>query len=156
MPANKRRLTLKTLLILAVLVVSASGCVLNDTQKIDDANEAARLSQNLTGPNNPGRISIFDLRQGDCYDEPDSLAISDEEIIEVEFVEVVPCSGPHQFEVQRLLFVDHPDGSPYPGTTFFDDMFYRECPFTADFFMFPIPDSWEFGDRVLTCVRINE
>lgn len=153
--ANPRRFLLSPLLLLAVLLISASACDLGDTQKIDDANQAARFSQEQSGPNEPGRISIFDLREGDCYDEPDSLAISDEEIIEVEFVEVVPCSGPHQFEVQRLLFVDQPGGAPYPGTSFFDDMFYRECPFTADFFMFPIPDSWEFGDRVLTCIRIN-
>ena len=149
----RRPITSLVLPVLSLVFLVAVACDLDNTEKIEAANQAARQNQERT-TNDFGRVSIFDLRAGDCYNEPDALAIGDNETIELEGVDVVPCTQSHDFEVLELLYVDRPDGSAYPGINFFDTMFYEQCPLRSDYFIFPVPESWEVGDRVVTCIMI--
>ena len=148
---------LATLALLIVLPVMACGVsVQQSQQQIDDANEAARSNEPESNEDRPQKISVFDLRTGDCYNEPDLLATDEGESLELNRVELVSCDGPHDFEVLQLVFVDHEKGAPYPGEAYFDDLFISECPLEANYLIFPVEESWELGDRVLNCLQATE
>lgn len=104
----------------------------------------------------PGEISVFDLREGDCFDDPSDQST------QVETVTVVPCSAPHDNEI--YLEFELPDG-PYPGAAGIEDAADARC-FTAfeafvgvDYFeshleFFPVNPteaSWASGDRTVYC-----
>lgn len=103
-------------------------------------------------------ISVFDLRLGDCFDEPDFL--DDYSIVTVPFVR---CADPHDYEV--FFVFELPDG-PYPGEDevweladegCFDEFagFVGASYFESDldfFAIYPTADSWADGDRVVQCV----
>lgn len=103
-----------------------------------------------------GDISVFDLRQGDCFDDPADLSA------QVDTVRAVPCNEPHDNEI--YLAFDLSDG-PYPGANAVDEEADARCfaafePFVGvDYFeseleFFPVtptPDSWDAGDRTVYC-----
>lgn len=106
----------------------------------------------------PQEISVFDLRVGDCFDDPDLGATS------VETLWAMPCSAPHDNEI--FLVFDLPDG-PYPGSEVVEEGSDGRCldafePFVGsdyfqsdlDFFtVTPTEVSWEtVDDRTVYCV----
>jgi hypothetical protein len=56
-------------------------------------------------------ISTFDIREGDCVDDPALMAAGEEEI-EVQQAEAVPCGQAHDLEAYRVFDLD---GEDYPG-----------------------------------------
>lgn len=135
-----------------VLALLATACE-TDTQKIKDANEAAGSSAPSSDTGGPEKISIFDLRTGDCYNEPSLGAIGDDEEVELEEVERVPCSSNYQFKIAASMLADDPADGKYPGVPFFDDMAFVGCPDSTTFVFFPTTESWEVGDRVVSCIE---
>ena len=101
-------------------------------------------------------ISVFDLEQGDCFQDPDAAAV------EVQRVRVVPCAESHDNEI--YLAFDLADGA-FPGAAEMDEEVDGRCfaafePFVGfdyfesvlDFFaVTPTADSWENGDRTVYC-----
>ena len=146
-----RPILISLTLVCSLMILAAIACDSGDQQRIDDANAAARNEGTATGART-GKISTFDLRTGDCYNEPDLLAAEIDETVDLLNVDLVPCSGPHDFEVLKLVYVGGGNDAIYPGEDYFDSVFYDECPQESDFMLFPIPESWELGDRVVTCL----
>lgn len=143
-----RRTTLVALVGVLALVAAACG---------DDAPQR--------GPDGSfteaGDVSVFDLREGDCFDDPDFDA--DETVTQVETVRVVPCAEPHDNEIYFAF--ELPDGD-YPGAVAVDDEADERCfqAFEAfvqvDYFesslefftVTPTPASWtDLDDRTVYC-----
>ncbi len=72
-----------------------------------------------------GPLSVFAMRVGDCFDDPDELVSG--ETLELDEVLAVPCAEPHDNEVFALF--DLPDGesAPYPGDDFAYSLAFAEC-----------------------------
>ncbi|MGW2045374.1 DUF4190 domain-containing protein [Streptomyces sp. NPDC001858] len=103
--------------------------------------------------------SSFSLAKGDCFDVPGETF--DEDVYDVD---KVPCAGVHDAEV----FASVPlSGSDYPGddrvTDVADDKCYTlESAYAMDpwaltdkvdvYYLTPTSESWEWGDREITCV----
>ena len=106
-----------------------------------------------------GDVSAFEMRIGDCFDDPSSA----EE--QVSSLTAVPCETPHDNQVFALL--DYPGGSDdaYPGQQTLLDYSNDAClepfePFVGKAYeeshfaisvLFPSSDSWDQGDREIVC-----
>lgn len=103
-----------------------------------------------------GDISVFDLQEGDCFED------SEDGATQVATVRAVPCAEPHDNEI--YLAFDLPDGD-FPGVTAIDAEAKDRCLAAFESFVavdhdeselnfFPVtptPDSWEAGDRTVYC-----
>jgi hypothetical protein len=113
-----------------------------------------------------GDTSVYDLRTGDCFDDPTMFT---EEFVEVESIDSVPCDQLHDAEVYAV--VDLPQGADaafpgddevamaademcldrfeaYVGTT------YEDSTLDINYYL-PIASSWAEGDRMITCLLID-
>lgn len=106
--------------------------------------------------------SSFSLAKGDCFDVPGETF--DEDVYDVD---EVACSGEHDAEV----FASVPlSGSDYPGEGHVTDVAEDKCyalqsAYAMDqwaltdevdvYYLTPTADSWDWGDREITCVFAN-
>ncbi|MFF5754676.1 DUF4190 domain-containing protein [Streptomyces longwoodensis] len=103
------------------------------------------------------------LEKGDCFDVPGGDFDS-----EVYDVDTVPCSGVHDAEVFAVVPVT---GDTYPGDSKVADLAEDRCwdlqtayatdpwalPDTISvYYLTPTSDTWEFGDREITCTFADE
>ena len=145
-PNPKRfRVTLLLLVLVGGLLVLI-GCT-DNREKIRAANQAA-ASSSISSVEETGKISVFDLRDGDCFN---AARIVGTEVEDLENVELVPCSGDWGYRVLSS-FVVSLDGD-YPGDDYFTNEADRRCGRLTTFFLSPHPDSWEFGDRSVMCLQ---
>lgn len=92
--------------------------------------------------------SAFDLEVGDCIMPPE---IAGGEAIDVERVRTIDCSEPHDAEVIAVFEIE---GRPsqFPG----EEALFREaqqgCPTKCSLFIYPTRQSWNAGDRRITCI----
>ena len=117
-----------------------------DAERIREANTAAASgsgnSDQLTG-----KISVFDLRDGDCFN---AAEIPDSETVDFEQVELVPCSSDWVYRALNSFVVDRQ--GQYPGEDYFMAEGDRLCNRLAGVYLFPLPESWELGDRAVACL----
>ena len=66
-------------------------------------------------------------------------------------VEVVSCSGEWQFRVLNSFLVE--DQDRYPGEGLFSIRAYNECDQRSTNTLSPTRDSWDLGDRKITCLQ---
>lgn len=107
-----------------------------------------------------GDLDVMTLQVGDCFDD----AAEFEEVVFT--VAAVPCSEAHDNEVYSIIPVTVP-GPAFPGVTELQDFAYEACvgtPFSdyvgidyldsaLEVFSFtPTEESWDGGDRSVTCV----
>jgi hypothetical protein len=99
--------------------------------------------------------SVFDLKPGDCFDEPSSLG-------EITDLQVVDCADPHDYEAFGAF--DVADG-PFPGEDALDDAAFACVPLFEDYvgssyedtpnldiaWLAPTAESWSNGDRSISC-----
>jgi hypothetical protein len=131
----------------ALLVVSAVMLVSCVEARRDAAGEITEA----------GRISVFDMQVGDCFDDPREGSI--------ESVPAVPCGEPHDNEVYALPHFPAGQGEPYPsdemlrgyadeacreGFADYVGVVPEESVFTFTGYL-PGPDTWVDGDREIVC-----
>ena len=124
-------------------------CYTDYGEKIREQNEAAQSGPSDVPGSRTGEINIFDLRTGDCISQPDSTAA------EFEGISIVPCSSATATSRVSLLFTLSRVGA-WPGDAYFENKAVARCPGDpGEFFTFfyPSRDSWEEGDRAITCLR---
>lgn len=105
--------------------------------------------------------SVLALREGDCFDSPGGLEGWAERATRV------PCAREHDGEVFAVAAL--PDGA-YPGDARLGDTAIERCDELLDgyvmdtwalpghvdvYYLTPSEDSWDFGDREITCVLGN-
>ena len=103
--------------------------------------------------------SSFSLAKGDCFDVPGSNF--DENVYDVD---EVPCTGEHEGEVFAVVPLS---GGDFPGDDRVTDIAEDKCwtlqdayvldhwslPPEADvYYLTPTAESWDWGDREITCV----
>jgi len=110
-----------------------------------------------------GTLSVYDLEVGDCGDWPPDVDV-------YLTVTVHSCGDPHDFEVYRVL--DMPDGpnAVYPGddavfgfseqecVRAFEDYVgipWAESPDLTYSYIYPNAETWDEGDREVTCTLIH-
>ena len=90
-------------------------------------------------------VGATSLSSGECYNEaPGTDGLS---------VELVDCSGEWEFRV--LNSFDVADADRYPGEDFFEQLANESCDRQYSHFLFPLAESWGFGDRTVNCVQEN-
>lgn len=72
-----------------------------------------------------GALSVFSMRVGDCFDDPDRLAAG--ELLELAEVPGVPCDEPHDNEVFAVFDLPDDEDSPYPGSDAIYTIGLEEC-----------------------------
>lgn len=162
--AVARRITLPTALAAVLVVAALSGCSL---QQIADLipHDAQRDDQGAVTTS--GSTDVFDLREGDCIDDPSLVAdSSDEDSVsqEITSVRTLPCSDPHDVEAYKSVTLT--GGSDYPGSDPLDAQADDRCAKAFDSFVGfdhqdsmygytyyqPTADGWMSGDRSVTCL----
>lgn len=114
-----------------------------------------------------GSVTFDRIRVGDCFDEPGlaDLPTDGSEGEGAAYVDVVPCSEPHQAEVFHEITLDD-DG--YPGDPVIDARIgdcmpefrtyvgtsYRRSRLEVVFY-YPTRTTWRFGDREITCTLVS-
>ena len=105
-----------------------------------------------------GEGNVFELAEGDCFNDEESEEVSD--------VEVVSCDDPHQNEVYAVVSIAEPSELPYPGRDRVSDLAAQLClehfegfvgiPYADSLLdistLYPTQDSWEsLDDREVIC-----
>lgn len=123
----------------------AAACT-TDAQRIREANEAAavgsKTSEILTG-----KISVFDIRDGDCFDAPYLPGTS---AVDLYDVELVSCSADWAYRSLSSFMVDL-DGD-MPEESYWDRVTGTQCPPLTNVFIYPHAESWALGDRTVVCL----
>ena len=95
----------------------------------------------------PGKLDRLvngtSLGSGECYNEAPET--------DDQSVELVGCSG--EWELRVLNSFDVADADRYPGENFFGPRAYESCDRRYSYFLFPIAESWGFGDRTVNCLQ---
>ena len=127
------------LLMLLVLV----GCE-SEAQRIREVNElvgsASEEKDTLSA-----QVDVLNIENGDCIDSTLPEGIS------IETVVIVPCFGPWQYRVLNSFSVEGPNR--YPGESFFTQRAYESCDRHFTHVLFPLPESWNLGDRTVNCLQ---
>jgi len=139
------RLTLSVLTIVFLLM----ACGPSDKERIRDMNESALVEQSFDPDALGGTISVFDIRDGDCFNAglPSEYGATDT----FEEVELVSCSGEWEYRVLDSFVVNRQGA--YPGKDYFYDQAQLYCHRLWDFIFFPITESWELEDRTVQCLQ---
>lgn len=86
--------------------------------------------------------SLFDLQIGDCIRYPGLESV-------FESVERVDCSELHDAKV--VGSVEMP-GVSFPGDDAITEYGFQHCPSSTDITLGPTSESWELGDREISCL----
>ena len=107
-----------------------------------------------------GNVGAFSIRQGDCFNDAESLGGDDSE---VSSVAGVPCSEPHDNEVYAVFDVSIAE---YPGIESMNEIAFDQCLVKFEGFvgrdyesssldigtLYPTASSWSVdGDREVIC-----
>ena len=150
-PFYKRPRTLAslgiTLLIAAFFAYNSFFSGPTDEDRIKDLNEAALTNARSDGKT--GKTNILNLRTGDCLDAG-FLSGDLDNIQDANRVACDSTDAAYLITSQELL--SDPENASYPGIAYFDSIAQTRCPDNFAIYLFPTNDSWELGDRVVTCI----
>lgn len=114
---------------------------------------------------NPEDMDVFSINVGDCIVNTDDAG---PEATEVMSVPIVPCSQPHAYEVFHEFDLT---GTSFPGSEQVTEAAREQCTGQAFtdyigkawndseltlFWYHPTPESWASGDRVVSCVVLEQ
>jgi hypothetical protein len=145
-------------LAIAGLVLSVLWLAGLTTSIVINATNQANQSPNgqITGR---GNLSVFSLREGDCFDNPTSGSVTT--------VTAIPCDQAHNAQVFAQF--DAMNASTYPGSSALQAEATHGCnaditgnvdkakvPATMTIrFIFPLQGSWNLGHRTVSCLLVN-
>jgi hypothetical protein len=142
-----------TILIMLAATLLLGACSSDDKERIEAQNTAAAgEGGSVTPRSGEGYISVFDLREGDCL--TDDVG-GEGELEETGSVRVVACDSPEASgQVSALYLMSEAADEPYPGTEVVETRAEQECAVPGGLFTYliPLPDSWDAGDRTITCI----
>ena len=121
------------------------GCD-TDARRIRDINESLATPAAERTPLS-AEIDSIDVQDGDCINSTLPEGIS------IETVVIVPCAGPWQYRV--LSSFEVVDQDRYPGDAFFEQQAYERCDRRYNVFLYPLAESWRYGDRTVSCLQAS-
>ena len=127
-------------LIISLVFVGCDG----DAQRIREINEILATPAADRTPLS-AEITTEEIQDGDCINSTLPEGIS------IETVVIVPCAGNWQYRVLSSFAVANADS--YPGEDFFEQRAYESCDRRYSYFLFPLAESWSFGDRTVNCLQ---
>ena len=119
------------------------GCD-SDAKRIREINEVLATPVAERTPLS-AKITTTEIRDGDCINSTLPKGIS------IETVVIVPCAGNWQYRV--LNSFDVADADRYPGEDFFGQRAHESCDRRSSYLLFPLVESWQFGDRTVNCLQ---
>jgi hypothetical protein len=134
-----------------VLFFALTVSCTTDANRIQDAQEAVDSGVITEQDRETGEISIFDIRDGDCFNDMLTKDLTGEQESSVYKVELVPCSGDWDFRVLDV-FTSNQSGE-FPSDAAWRDEADSRCPMEFDFFYTPGKESWDVGDKLITCME---
>ncbi len=136
---------LLVLFALLAITLSVAACE-NDAQNVRDANQTPAVSTSTAETPTPSaEIRVTELKDGDCVNSTIPEGIS------IDTVVIVPCSGDWQYRV--LNSFQAADAEAYPDEGVFINQVSENCDLQTVFYLFPTAQSWEQGDRKITCLQ---
>ena len=91
-------------------------------------------------------VALHSLNIEECFNEVPET--------EYALVELVSCSDEWEFQVvDRFLF---PLDDAFPGEDHIEATANQECDASFDYYYSPIAESWDLGDRAITCVKSSQ
>ena len=139
--------------LLMLIACETNADKIRQMNRVAEENQASPLIETPMPTPSPtpirAELSVFDLRDGDCFDFLGGRTFVDG--AEYETLELVPCSTDWG---QRVLnsFVVKQEG-PLPEDAFFEKAAFEKCDRKFTFFMKPLVDSWAAGDRSIQCIQ---
>ena len=143
-PAVKERLLPYCRLTLTLALMLAFIACETDAQRIRATNEAA-TSPDIEDNHISSEIGAMEVQDGDCINST---------LLEgtvIESVVIVPCTGAWHFRVLSSFNVA--GFQRYPGEDHFRRQAYEKCDRRYTFLLFPVAESWEFGERTVNCLQ---
>ena len=123
-------------ILVIVVAVGLTGCE-------SDAELIRNLNQDPTTLS--AEIDAVDIEEGDCINS--TLP----EDVDIESVVIVPCSGSWHYRAVGSFNVAN--GDQYPGDEYFDRQAYERCDARYTFLLIPLDESWDLGNREVTCLQ---
>ena len=127
------------IMIALVFMLAFGGCD-SDGDRIRETNEDIPTPTSLSA-----EIGVTEIQDGDCISSTISAGIN------IQTVEIVPCSGTWQFKVLNTFNVA--DSEHYPGEAFLDEQASEKCSRGTTFILFPTIESWALNDRTISCLQ---
>ena len=122
-----------------------------DSSSEDETRGSSQVVATATAVPAFGTVGIADLRDGDCFNG----GFRGSETVTIETVDRVSCDGPWQHQIVRSVLLGHAEGVPYPSESFIQDFAEDNCPPMTTRFLYPDPQGWDLGDRVMRCISQN-
>ena len=128
-------------IILVVLLASASIACAQTGQK-----EPASNPEGTEEPDGQyQKVKRIELNDGECIDFEETEGTYDAQ------VKKVPCAG--QWTHKVIGSLDAGKEGPYPGVDYFRKQAFWNCGPKFSFYIHPDQESWEQGDREITCLQ---
>lgn len=129
----------------------------------DSNNSNEEDEENDIGDSGGTTVSVFDIKVGDCYQDP-------EESDTVAELTLVDCDAPHDNEIYAFGLYPAGDDDPFPDEADLDEFSDEFC--TEEFeayvgidyqdsiyyitYLQPTEGSWEDGDREVVCILYDQ
>lgn len=95
------------------------------------------------------KLSVLELKQGDCFSSNQSFG---SEAAELATVNIVSCgTGQWDYRVEKKFNLAV-TGADYPQKSLIDTQAESGCTTTTDTYFFPTTESWSQGDRSILCL----
>ena len=125
---------------------------------IEARNEAAALNAGRDQPFR-GEATITELRSGDCFNFIGSISVVIGSISESEItlIHIASCMSDWDFMVTSLVLLEEfSPYSEYPDVNYFQEVASNKCPNGTTTFLHPLQDTWNLGDRTITCLQSSD
>ena len=147
LPISPRTHAVGVMLIITLLsmALSMAACG-DDAQTVREANQTPAVAT-TTGetPTPSAEIRATELKEGDCVNS------SIPDVLTIDTVVIVPCSGDWQYRVLQSIQVAY--GEDYPDKSFFTGQVSENCGRQTGTYLYPSAEGWELGDRTITCLQ---
>jgi curved DNA-binding protein CbpA len=110
-------------------------------------SQTASVVQSSQPPRTFGQVNAFELRDGECFNEPNALTNLDAE----KPLTIVSCFGAYDFKVLTTIVTTL--NGIFPQATYFERQAAALCDDRTDVFYRPNEVSWSLGDRDIKCME---
>lgn len=119
----------------------------NDSHTTPAPDQTAGVVASSAPPRDFGQVSVFELRDAECFNEPNALTTFDSQ----RPMTIVPCSGAYDFKVLNTIATTL--NGIFPLDTYFQRQAAIHCDDRTDLYFLPTEVSWNLGDRTILCLQ---